>query len=304
MLIAGRDEQFRRWLGEGSPTPQPTACIVVADEIVGWVDYDVERAWLPPGGVNIGYNVFAQRRGRGYASRAVQLLMHHLALSGTYSTGTLLIHPDNARSRALAARTRFTATGYLDGSCYYKRPVPPLRYTDGVITIRRQSVDDLDTDLAAKDNEQMKWLWQPEERDAWQAMSPNERRNHTLRYLRTNQTEFGNGPKWCFAVDAPGADYVAYVDCDLANEHVPAGDANISYAAHPAHRGCGYVSRAVNLIARFLIDHTGARRTHLIIDSDNIASLRVARAVGAEEAQRWINQRGRTMVRFLLALSG
>ncbi len=303
VLIAGRDAQFRRWLGEGAQTPQPTACIVVGDAIVGWVDYDIDRAWLQRGEVNIGYNVFAPHRGNGYASRAVQLLMHHLALTGTHSTGTLLIHPDNALSRALAARTRFTPAGQLNGSCYYKRPVPPLSYTDDVITIRRQRIDDLYMDLAAKDSEQIKWLWQPGEHDRWKAMSREDQHDHALRILRTNAADFGTGPKWCFAVDATDADYVACIDCDLANERVPAGDANISYAAHPVHRARGYISRAVNLITRFLADHTGARRAHLIIDSDNVASLRVADAVGAEEAERWINEQGRTLVRCLMRLN-
>ncbi len=37
--------EWARWLGPGDPEPHPTACIVVADEIVGWIDADPERTF-------------------------------------------------------------------------------------------------------------------------------------------------------------------------------------------------------------------------------------------------------------------
>lgn len=302
ILIIGRDEAFHRWLGPGTAEPQPIGCIAVHDEIVGWVDYDADREWLRPGEVNVGYNVFAPHRGNGFASRSVQLLMHHLAVRTDHTTATLLIDPGNERSLALAARTGFSPSGEVNGDRYFKRPVPPLSYTDGVVTIRRQRAEDLDADLEAKDDEQTDWLWLPGQRESWEAMTPDERRAHAVRGLRANQYAFGTGPKWTFSVDARDADGIAYVDCDLANEHVPPGEANISYASHPAHRGHGYVSRAVRLITRFLGDHTGARHAHLIVDGANVASLRVTGAVGAEANEQWVNDRGRTMIRHVISL--
>ena len=123
ILVAGRDEVFHRFMGEGAENPCPTACVVVNDEIVGWVDYDVDRAWLSPCEVNVGYNVFAPHRGKGYATRAVELLLQHLAEDTAYDTATLLIDSDNERSLALARRARFDAHGTLDGNQYWTRPV-------------------------------------------------------------------------------------------------------------------------------------------------------------------------------------
>jgi len=121
VLVAGRDDESRRWLGEGSPDPRPTACIVVADEVVGWVDVDHHRTWLLPGEGNLGYQLFPEHRGRGYATRALELFLRHLAAGGEYTTATLLVDVANARSLALADRAGFTRQPDLDGHPYFKR---------------------------------------------------------------------------------------------------------------------------------------------------------------------------------------
>lgn len=122
-LIDGRDEEFHRFLGEGSPDPAPVACIVAGDEVVGWVDYDHDRSWLGPTELNLGYNVFASRRGKGYATRAVLLLMQHLERDTSWTVATLLIDPANDRSLALAARAGFTRVDDLDCNPYWKKPI-------------------------------------------------------------------------------------------------------------------------------------------------------------------------------------
>jgi RimJ/RimL family protein N-acetyltransferase len=122
-LIAGRDEEWRRWLGPGSDDPRPTACIVVAGEVVGWIDYDTARAWLQVGEVNVGYSIFAAHRGNGYAPRAVGLLLRHLAEDAAVRVATLVIDPGNEPSLAVAQRTGFVNVGEVDGSYYFKRSV-------------------------------------------------------------------------------------------------------------------------------------------------------------------------------------
>jgi RimJ/RimL family protein N-acetyltransferase len=133
-------------------------------------------------------------------------------------------------------------------------------------------------------------------------MTPSRRRAHARAGLRANHDAFGHGPKWTFAVDTASTPYVAYVDCDLANNNAPAGEPNISYACHPDHRGNGYVHRAVRLVLRFLADHTLTRRAHLMIDQHNIASLRVARSLDARESGTFTDARGRVMVRYVLEI--
>ena len=143
VLVAGRDDESRRWFGQGDPEPAPVACIVVDGRVAGWVDWDAPRRWLGPGEVNVGYGIFPTHRGRGYVTRAVHLLLHRLALEGAVHTATLAIDKANARSLAVARRTGFAPAGEIDErNAYFVRPVPPLTYTDGVVAIRRPLAGD------------------------------------------------------------------------------------------------------------------------------------------------------------------
>ncbi|MHB1986368.1 MAG: GNAT family N-acetyltransferase [Acidimicrobiales bacterium] len=285
--------------------PSPTACIVVADDVVGWVDSDTdpEHGWLDTGEVNIGYNVFPRHRGHGYATRALQLLMHRLAVEDEHKIGTLLINPENTRSVEVARRAGFSKRGNIDGQLLLKRTLPRLSYTDGVVTIRRQDPEnDLEPHLAAIDNEQVDWLWAPGDREAWEALSPTQQRTHQHHHLQQSHEEFATGPHWRFSGDLVDAPYVVYVDCDLANENAPHGEANISYTTHPTHRGQGYTVRAVRLVLEFVREHTGATTAYFVIDVENGPSLGVARSVGASETVRHQDAFGRTKLTFSVSL--
>jgi RimJ/RimL family protein N-acetyltransferase len=299
-LVAGRDAEFHRFLGPGADEPDPVACISVDGDVVGWVDYDAERSWLLDGEVNVGYNVFASNRGRGIASRAVQLLLHHLAITELCRTATLLIDPANVRSQALADRTRFVRQADLDGNPYYKRPVPPLTYRHGDVTIRRRHRDDVDMDLSGRDDEHIRWLWQPSEADQWEAMTPNKRRAHALTWLAEVSDSFGTGPRWTFSIDLIDATAVGGIDVDLTSDHAPAGEANISYWVHPEFRGRRIAPVAVQLALQFLRDHTGTRRAHIMVDPNNTPSLAVATSTGATVGKMTVDRHGRSLLRHSL----
>jgi len=123
LLVAGRDEEFFRWFGTGATGPRPVGCVWVEDRLVGWVDYDLDsdHDWLRPGEVNVGYYLLAEARGRGYASRAVELLLEHLRRDTEHRVATLLIHPENERSLALARRLGFVQDGEVHGEPFFTR---------------------------------------------------------------------------------------------------------------------------------------------------------------------------------------
>ena len=178
-------------------------------------------------------------------------------------------------------------------------PAPLIR--DGFV-LRPLGPSDLDVHLAAVDEEQARWLWEPGDGDKWYAMTPQVQRERQRKYLEATYNDFGPGPKWAFAMDAPDAPYVVYIDCDLAIPDAPPGSANISYSCHPAHRRKGYTVRAIGLVCDFLRLETAAKEVNIAVERDNVASLAVARAVGAAEVTRYVDQHGRTMVRHVLPL--
>lgn len=122
ILIAGRDGEFQRFMGEGSPEPKPTAIVLsTAGEIVGWVAYDTNRSWLASAEANLGYNTFPEHRGNGFAKRAVLLLVAFLSEDSELKTATLLIDPANAPSLSVAQQTGFSPHGDIDGQLFFKR---------------------------------------------------------------------------------------------------------------------------------------------------------------------------------------
>jgi L-amino acid N-acyltransferase YncA len=122
-LLEGRDELWERFLGPGHDEPAPTACIVVQGEIVGWVDADPDGPRLAAGEINLGYNVFAPHRGRGFAARAVLLMLKKLEDEGRYDVATLSVRRDNAASIAVARKAGFELSAATPDELMFVRPL-------------------------------------------------------------------------------------------------------------------------------------------------------------------------------------
>jgi RimJ/RimL family protein N-acetyltransferase len=124
VLNDSRDAEFFRWLGAEAGMDSPLACLLVDDQVTGWIDYDVDRPWLEDGEVNIGYFLLAPHRGKGYATRALELLLRFLGDETDYRVATLLIDTRNERSLAVARRAGFSQVDDIGGGAFYfKRAV-------------------------------------------------------------------------------------------------------------------------------------------------------------------------------------
>lgn len=123
VLITGRDDEFRRYLGNGSPDPHPAAVVCVAGDVVGWIDFDRPRAWLRASEGNVGYNIFAAHRGYGYGTRALRLFAGWLERCDPPQRPTLLIDPANVASLSLAKTAGFIEVDRIDSQVLRKRPL-------------------------------------------------------------------------------------------------------------------------------------------------------------------------------------
>src|SRR5258708_20016571 len=150
---------------------KPTGVVVVDDDIVGWVDYSPETSGAGAADVAIRHRLRPDDRQVDLGIRAVQLVMHHLATRTSYLTAALRPRHTDTASLAVAAASGFTRRSGV-GAHLLTRPVPPLTYSDGVVTIRSQRADDIDAHLEAIDEEHIRSLCLPADPDTCAALTP------------------------------------------------------------------------------------------------------------------------------------
>ncbi|MEI5101164.1 GNAT family protein [Streptomyces sp. PmtG] len=126
--LAGEDELLVRWLNGGPGTPESTRAYVrhcqeqwltggplrafgvrVGDgqTLAGTIDVRLAMPGLAPGEANIAYGLYPAWRGRGLATRAVDLICRYAAGEGA-TVGVIRVDPDNPASEAVARRAGFT----------------------------------------------------------------------------------------------------------------------------------------------------------------------------------------------------
>lgn len=96
--------------------------LMVTDEagsLVGTVDF--ERSWADVDEMVLGYMIYPEYRGRGYASEALRLFVRYLfATRPAMNRVRLNIHPDNANSVRVAERCGFTLEGRIREGWFHR----------------------------------------------------------------------------------------------------------------------------------------------------------------------------------------
>ncbi|MBN9391675.1 MAG: GNAT family N-acetyltransferase [Chloroflexi bacterium] len=110
-------ETVRNWIirnqqawEEGGPVYSFAIFDAKTGQQVGMIDGNANPAQvegLEEGDINISYNIYPSARGKGYATRAVNLIQPFFKEKG-YKTAIIRVHPDNAKSLGVAERANFT----------------------------------------------------------------------------------------------------------------------------------------------------------------------------------------------------
>lgn len=167
-------------------------------------------------------------------------------------------------------------------------PETPLRWpasplTDGVVTLDRVGVDDVDDLAASVDSEIVRWLPLP-----WPY-----RQTDALTYLSWLDAQAKAGTHLGFAIRLAD-DRRFRGSCGLSFRGGP-GVAEVGYWVGRHDRGAGVARRAARLLAGHAVERFSARRVEMLVQPANVASCAAARGAGAvyEGVRRaGIDQRG------------
>lgn len=146
--LAGEDAELVRWLNGGTGTTESVRNYVehvqqmwanhgpiftfairsaLDDTLAGTIDVQLDQDAYRPNQANLAYGLYPAWRGRGFATRAVNLALDFLRPNAAVRSALIRVEPDNASSAAVATRTGFTltarATETADGHDWYEHVV-------------------------------------------------------------------------------------------------------------------------------------------------------------------------------------
>lgn len=132
--LAGEDADQRKWLSGGRSTLQTvqdfikrgqeywakngpvfTLAVWAGGELIGMVEANTDESkveGLEAGDANISYGLYPEARGKGYATRAVNLMAGFLKEKG-HKRAVIRIEPDNVSSTKVPERCRFNGSGSI-----------------------------------------------------------------------------------------------------------------------------------------------------------------------------------------------
>ena len=165
-----------------------------------------------------------------------------------------------------------------------------IELTDSVITIRPYTMKNAQEHLDGEDEELVKWL--SGEKGTLQGVQ---------KWIQKNQEYWINdGPVYNFGIFDNENQLVGMVEANTdyqSVEGINAGNANISYGLFPKERGEGYVTRAVDLISKFLTSK-GIKHAIIRVDPNNISSLKVPERCGFTQERTITSKEGKQLIIF------
>lgn len=129
--LAGEDAELVRWLSGGIGTIETVGHYIQRvrqmwagngpiftfgvrtagdDVLLGTIDVQLNQAAFHPDQANLAYGLYPAGRGRGFATRAVNLALGFLRTHTSARTALIRVDPANSQSAAVAVRAGFTLT--------------------------------------------------------------------------------------------------------------------------------------------------------------------------------------------------
>lgn len=162
--------------------------------------------------------------------------------------------------------------------------------SDGAVSLRPLSLDDVDEWMAGEDEEQIRWFEFP-------GPAPRESVVRAIEAWTASWRTGGPVRQWAVCEAASGR-IAGGVDVrDLGH-----GEVNLSYIIFPTFRGAGLATRAGKLALRYAADVMGATAAVIKVLEGNAASIAVARRLGAMQVGTAPSDAGGTFMVYRLAL--